>query len=71
MAFVGYIEKEDGDFAVAAAGSTYDEAFTRTFARVAPMVSAFGAPNMAIQEKDITDAEAEDLEAICAAHLDG
>lgn len=69
MAYVGYIEKEDGDFAVAAAGSSYEETFQRTFARVAPMVSAFGAPNMSVQEKDITDEEAAELEAICAEHL--
>lgn len=69
MAFVGYIQTVDGDFQVAAAGLTYDEAFTRTFTRAAPMVSAFGAPDMAVQEKAITDDEAHELEAICAKHL--
>lgn len=69
MAFVGFIEDDGGEYQVASAGSAYQVAFERTFARLAPMVTPFGAPNMCIQEKDISDAEAEELDAICAKYL--
>ena len=70
MAFVGYIQKDDGDFVLAAAGPTRAETLTRTFLRVTSMMNPLYAPNIDVQEKDITDEEAEEIEALCVKHLD-
>jgi len=71
MAYVGYRIDADRERATPfAAGINYNEVFMRTFARIAPEVSAFGAPEMQVLHRDLSEKEASELEAICAKILD-
>lgn len=67
--YVGYVIDDFGDWCPLAAGPEYNDVFTRTFARIAPAITPMCHPQMAVQQKDITEDQAAELERIVSEKL--